>query len=98
MKKTIYSVLSRGNFYQSGIYQEGLDLFFVLASTPEEASIISNNNISVITDMFKNKILANKKRALRLKETCPVRIGNIRPSGMNSFDKVLTEDGEFVSI
>jgi len=52
----------------------------------------------VITEMFKNKILTNEKRALRLKETLPIKIGIVRTSGLRSFKKVLTEDGEFVSI
>lgn len=97
-KPGIYSVNAIGNFYNGSIYEQGLDSFFVLANTPEEAKEIALKFNTTVTDMFKEKRYGNaKRRAIRKSEPLNVKIGVGEPklTSMTTFRKVLTSKGNF---
>ena len=95
----IFLVGAIGNFWGGKYYETGLDSFFVLARTPEEAKEIADKNVQVVTQMFKNKILHNKKRALRKDDKTLVKITDrVKETNMSSHKKVLTKDGQFINV
>ena len=96
--KRIYSISVIGNFYTNYKYQSSMDAFFVLAKSSDEAMKIAQNNIDVITDMFRNKRITKQKiRALRKSETIPVRLGKTaREVNYNTYSKILTNNNEFI--
>lgn len=100
MTEEIYGVRAIGNFWDAGRYQQSLDVFWVLASSPKEADRIARDNIQAVTNMFKEKIRPNKKPSLRKKETVLVRVVDsaTKLSGSRANNKVLTSDGIFIPI
>ena len=96
--RKIYSITVRGNFYSRYKYQSSMDSISVLANSSEEAVEIAENNIDVITDMFRNKRITKRKvRMLRKSETIPVRIGRSAREENGSFYKeVLTGNNVFI--
>ena len=97
----IFSQSIIGNFYSSGKYQESLDTIFIKAKDIKSAKKLAEQNIEVIQDMFKNKILhTGKKPALRKKETSLIKIGatDAKDSKMTSFHKVLTSNNKFEKV
>ena len=100
MSKKIYSVTAIGNFYGGRYYEQGLDVFFVLARSSEEAKEISNNNIEEITEMFKSKVYQSGRKAIAKKDKCLIKVGATEPrlTSNTSFHKVLTEFDGFKSV
>jgi len=96
----LYAVKCIGNFWGGSRYEQGLDLIYVLANSPEEAKKIAENNIDTVTEHFKNKILKGKKRALAKSDNVKVKIGVGMPklTTNTSFHKTLTKSGKFENI
>ena len=101
MKEKIFSVIAVGNFWGGKYYEKGLDCFFVLASSAEEAKGIAKQHPDEILTMFKGKIYAKgKKPAIRKSDNCPIHIGTQTPTTttMKSYRKVLTTNGKFIKV
>jgi hypothetical protein len=99
-KMDIYGINAIGNFYGGKYYEQGMDTFFVLASSPKEAKEISSKNIDTITNMFKNKKYSNGKYAISKKDNVPVKIGisEPKPVGRTGGKKILTKSGKFEEV
>lgn len=103
-KKSVEKIWSQpiiGNFYSGGMYQQSMDLIFILAKDSKEAKKIAHKYINIIQDHFKNKILYNgKKPALQKSEKSIVRVGNdeAKLTDKTTFHKVLTSKGKFENI
>lgn len=89
----LFLVRCRGNFYGGKYYETGLDSVFVLASSPDEAVNIANNNIDAIIEHFKNKRVHGGKPGMRRKDNTGVKIVDAKQTSQSSHSKVLTSNG-----
>jgi len=98
-KGGIYTIRVTGNFYGGKYYETGIDSFFVLASSSEEALKLAQNNVDTITDMFKGKKY-NGKPAIAKKDTIKIKVSGEAPklSGMKKAKKVLTKNNKFEAV
>lgn len=92
----IYSVPAIANFYGGKYYEQGIDTFFVLASSPEEAKKIAGDNVDVVDKMFRNKKYKNKN-AISKRDKVKVKIGTSKPklTSNRKYRNTLTKNGIF---
>jgi len=97
-KPGIYAVRIIANFVRGSIVKQDMDVIFVLSDSEENAKKLAEKNKEVIADMFKSKILQNKKPAMRKKENYPIKVGSAKLTEKNSFRKVLTDNNRFEQV